>query len=69
MERGVAPEEIGYQKQFNKTELKQIIAHYNGREVKRGLEQLYKRVVEKHLTDGSNSPLLQVQIRAQILGH
>lgn len=35
----------------------QVISLYPGKEVKKGLEQLYKKI-EKHLAD--DSPLLQV---------
>lgn len=55
--QGVKPEEIAFHQQFSRTELKKIIALYPGKEVKRGLEQLYKKI-EKHLVD--DSPLLQV---------
>ncbi|KJH44984.1 exocyst complex component 1 family protein [Dictyocaulus viviparus] len=55
--RGAKPEEISYQPQFSRIELKKVIAMYPGKEVKKGLEQLYKKV-EKHLVD--HSSLLQV---------
>ncbi|PIO72975.1 hypothetical protein TELCIR_05073 [Teladorsagia circumcincta] len=55
--RGTKPEEISYQPQFSRIELKKVIAMYPGKEVKKGLEQLYKKV-EKHLVD--HSSLLQV---------
>ncbi|VDL71679.1 unnamed protein product [Nippostrongylus brasiliensis] len=55
--RGTKPEEISYQPQFSRVELKKVIAMYPGKEVKKGLEQLYKKV-EKHLVD--HSSLLQV---------
>uniref|UniRef100_A0A0N5AIT6 Sec3-PIP2_bind domain-containing protein n=1 Tax=Syphacia muris TaxID=451379 RepID=A0A0N5AIT6_9BILA len=55
--RGVKPEEIAFQQQFSRSELKKVISFYPGREVKKGLEQLYRKI-EKHLIE--NSPLLQV---------
>ncbi|CAI5454116.1 unnamed protein product [Caenorhabditis angaria] len=55
--RGVKAEEISYQQQFSRIELKKVISQYPGKEVKKGLEQLYKKI-EKNLID--NSSLLQV---------
>ncbi|ETN84038.1 hypothetical protein NECAME_07065 [Necator americanus] len=55
--RGTKPDEISYQPQFSRVELKKVIAMYPGKEVKKGLEQLYRKV-EKHLVD--HSSLLQV---------
>ena len=55
--QGVKESEIGYQMAFSKQELRKVISIYPGREVKKGLESLYKKV-EKHLSDESN--LLQV---------
>lgn len=54
---GKKPEEIGYEQQYSRMELKKVIAGYPVREVKRGLDNLYKKV-EKHLC--VQSPLLQV---------
>jgi len=59
--QGVKESEIGYQMAFSKQELRKVIGLYPTREVKRGLESLYKKV-EKHLSDESN--LLQVVWRA-----
>lgn len=59
MAQGVKESEIGYQTAFNKQELRKVIASYPGREVKKGLESLYKKV-EKHLSEESN--LLQVNV-------
>lgn len=55
--RGIKPEEISYQPQFSRMELKKVIQQYPGKEVKKGLEQLYKKL-EKHLVEQSS--LLQV---------
>uniref|UniRef100_A0AC35UGF2 Sec3-PIP2_bind domain-containing protein n=1 Tax=Rhabditophanes sp. KR3021 TaxID=114890 RepID=A0AC35UGF2_9BILA len=57
MDSGMSAEEVGYQTQFSKNELKKVISAYPGREIKKGLEQLYKKM-EKHLIEAS--PLLQV---------
>ncbi|CAI4225600.1 unnamed protein product [Auanema sp. JU1783] len=54
---GIRPEEISYQPQFSRPELKKVISLYPGKEVKKGLELLYRKL-EKHL--GENSSLLQV---------
>ncbi|CAD6187358.1 unnamed protein product [Caenorhabditis auriculariae] len=55
--RGVKPEEVSYQPQFSRLELKKVISQYPGKEVKKGLDQLYKKI-EKSLVE--NSSLLQV---------
>uniref|UniRef100_A0A914X136 Exocyst complex component Sec3 PIP2-binding N-terminal domain-containing protein n=1 Tax=Plectus sambesii TaxID=2011161 RepID=A0A914X136_9BILA len=57
IQQGMKAEEVGYQQQFSKQELRRVISSYPGKEVKKGLDQLYRKV-EKHLMDGS--PLLQV---------
>lgn len=58
---GVKTEEIGYQLAFSKQELRKAIKEYPEKEVKKGLEQLYKKV-EKHLSEEEN--LLQVVWRS-----
>lgn len=58
---GVRESEIGYQLAFSKQELRKVIKDYPGREVKKGLEHLYKKV-DKHLCEEGN--LLQVVWRA-----
>jgi hypothetical protein len=55
--QGVKESEIGYQMAFSKAELKRVIKEYPAKEVKKGLESLYKKV-EKHLSEDEN--LLQV---------
>ncbi|MFH4984223.1 hypothetical protein AB6A40_010932 [Gnathostoma spinigerum] len=57
IDHGFKPEEIAFQQQFSRAELKKVISMYPGKEVKKGLEQLYKKV-EKHLIE--DSPLVQV---------
>ena len=54
---GVKEEEVGYQLAFSKQELRKCIKEYPAKELKKGLEQLYKKV-EKHLCEEEN--LLQV---------
>jgi len=58
---GVKEAEISFQHQFSKQELRRVLALYPGKEVKSGLERLYKKV-EKHLSEEEN--LLQVVWRA-----
>ncbi|XP_055843951.1 exocyst complex component 1 [Episyrphus balteatus] len=55
--QGVKETEISYQMAFSKQELRKVIGQYPAREVKKGLENLYKKV-EKHLCEEEN--LLQV---------
>jgi len=54
---GVKEAEISYQLQFSKQELRRVLSLYPGKEVRGGLERLYKKV-EKHLSEEEN--LLQV---------
>lgn len=54
---GVKESEISYQMAFSKQELRRVIKEYPAREVKKGLENLYRKV-EKHLCEEEN--LLQV---------
>jgi len=55
--QGVKESEVSYQMAFSKEQLRKVIGQYPAREVKRGLEHLYRKV-EKHLSEDSN--LLQV---------
>uniref|UniRef100_A0A0L8GAK2 Exocyst complex component Sec3 PIP2-binding N-terminal domain-containing protein n=1 Tax=Octopus bimaculoides TaxID=37653 RepID=A0A0L8GAK2_OCTBM len=50
---GVKMEEVGYQLAFSKQELRKVIKEYPGKEVKKGLEHLYRKV-EKHLCEEEN---------------
>ncbi|KAK6637036.1 hypothetical protein RUM43_010710 [Polyplax serrata] len=59
--QGVKESEISYQMAFSKEQLRKVISAYPSREVKRGLENLYRKV-EKHLCEDEN--LLQVVWRA-----
>ena len=54
---GVKAEEVSYQEKFARATLKNLIAAYPGKDVKRGLESLYAKVL-KHL--GKDDSLLQV---------
>ena len=58
---GVKEDEVGYQIAFSKQELRKCIKEYPAKELKKGLEQLYKKV-EKHLCEEEN--LLQVLYRS-----
>lgn len=57
--QGIKESEVGYQVAFSKQELRKVTKEYHGREVKKGLDHLYKKV-EKHLCEEEN--LLQVII-------
>lgn len=59
--QGVKESEISYQMAFSKQEIRKVIKEYPAKEVKRGLDHLYKKV-EKHLCEEEN--LLQVVWRA-----
>nr|CAD7407264.1 unnamed protein product [Timema poppensis] len=59
--QGVKESEISYQMAYSKQELRKVIQQYPAREVKRGLDSLYRKV-EKHLCEEEN--LLQVVWRA-----
>lgn len=61
VDEGVKETEISYQMAYSKQELRKVISLYPSREMKRGLENLYRKV-EKHLCDEEN--LLQVVWRA-----
>lgn len=62
--QGVREEEVSYQLAFNKQELRKVIKEYPGKEVKKGLDNLYKKV-DKHLCDEES--LLQVRKIATLL--
>ena len=49
--------QVSYQLQYSKQELRKVIQSYPGKEVKKGLADLYKKV-EKHLCEEEN--LVQV---------
>ncbi|KAG8328786.1 Exocyst complex component 1 [Homalodisca vitripennis] len=51
--QGVKESEISYQMAFSKQELRKVIREYPGREVRKGLNDLYKKV-EKHLCEEEN---------------
>lgn len=56
---------MSYQLAFNKQELRKVIKEYPGKEVKKGLDNLYKKV-DKHLCEEEN--LLQVGASLQLPG-
>lgn len=51
---------------FSKQELRRVVKEYPAREVKKGLENLYRKV-EKHLCEEEN--LLQVEYKRNIYSH
>ncbi|KAJ3600082.1 hypothetical protein NHX12_034034 [Muraenolepis orangiensis] len=55
--QGVREDEVSYQLAFNKQELRKVIKEYPGKEVKKGLDNLFKKV-DKHLCEEES--LLQV---------
>nr|XP_054773950.1 exocyst complex component 1-like [Lytechinus pictus] len=61
--QGVKEEEVGYQIQFSKQELRKIIKEYPQKEVKKNLESLIKKV-EKTLCEEEN--LVQVGIQGDV---
>lgn len=61
LDAGVRPEVVQYQFAFSKQELRKVIKEYPGKEVKRGLESLCKKV-DKHLSEECN--LFQVVWRS-----
>lgn len=57
--QGVKAEEVGYQLAYSKQELRKVIKDCNLKEVRKGLEEMYKKV-EKHVSE-SDSTLIQVR--------
>ncbi|KAL4230853.1 Exocyst complex component 1 [Mactra antiquata] len=53
MNQGVKAEEVGFQLAFSKQELRKVIKEYPGKEVKKSLDHLYKKL-EKHLSEEEN---------------
>jgi hypothetical protein len=62
--QGVKESEISYQMAYSKQELRKVIREYPAREVKKGLDNLYRKV-EKHLCEQEN--LLQVCVCSYFL--
>ncbi|KAJ3329805.1 hypothetical protein HDU76_007107 [Blyttiomyces sp. JEL0837] len=56
--KSLGPEEISFHLQYSKVALKDVLKKFPAKEIKKGLEQLYKRV-EKHFSDEVGG-LLQV---------
>mmetsp|Transcript_22679 Transcript_22679/g.68296 ORF Transcript_22679/g.68296 Transcript_22679/m.68296 type:complete len:850 (+) Transcript_22679:54-2603(+) len=50
IDAGTAPHEVGFKMAFSKAELRKVIALYPGKEVRKGLNEMYKRV-DRHLSD------------------
>lgn len=57
VERGIKYEDISYQVDLSVNNLREIVKEYPAKEIKKGLDSLYRKV-EKHLAE--NSSLLQV---------
>lgn len=53
MEGGVRAEEVSFQLKFSKQELRKCIKEYTGKDVKKGLEQLYHKI-SKHTSEYEN---------------
>jgi hypothetical protein len=62
--QGVKESEISYQMAYSKQELRKVIREYPAREVKKGLDSLYRKV-EKHLCEEEN--LLQVCVLVRFI--
>lgn len=44
IDSGVKPEEVGFQLAYSKQNLKKIVRDYPGKEVKKGVERMYKEL-------------------------
>ena len=53
MGTGVRAEEVGYQLKYSKQELRKCIKEYGGKDVKKGLESMYQKIV-KHTSEFDN---------------
>ena len=58
MATGVRAEEVGFQLKYSKQELRKCVKEYSGKDVKKGLDAMYHKIV-KHTADNDNR-LLQV---------
>lgn len=65
--QGIREEEVSYQLAFNKQELRKVIREYPGKEVKKGLDNLYKKV-DKHLCEDENLLQVGLQLLSTCLG-
>nr|XP_026691670.1 exocyst complex component 1-like isoform X2 [Ciona intestinalis] len=50
---GLRPEEVGFQLKYSKQELRKCIKEYSGKEVKKGLESVYHKIV-KHTSEADH---------------
>eukprot|EP00035_Acanthoeca_spectabilis_P039806 m.65206 g.65206 ORF g.65206 m.65206 type:complete len:879 (-) comp9747_c0_seq2:2106-4742(-) len=50
IESGTPAREVSFKSDYNKSKLREVIAKYPGKEVKKGLDAMYKKV-DKHLSD------------------
>ncbi|KAJ3080543.1 hypothetical protein HK102_002976 [Quaeritorhiza haematococci] len=62
-----APEEISYHLSYSKSALKEVLKKYPGKEIKKGLEILYRRV-DKHFLDEDSGPDAPLNVVAGMAG-
>ena len=67
LKKGTKPEEIGFISEFHKQELRRCVSLYPGKEVRKGLETIFKKV-DKHLSSelGMNQVVLH-QMQTQMI--
>ncbi|ORX50398.1 hypothetical protein BCR36DRAFT_327222 [Piromyces finnis] len=63
-----APEEIGYHFKYSKASLKSVLRNYTRKDVKKGLENLYKQL-SKHFTEESLIPEIWLSIQNEFTDH
>ncbi|ORX78934.1 hypothetical protein BCR32DRAFT_269795 [Anaeromyces robustus] len=63
-----APEEVGYHFKFSKASLKSILRNYTRKDVKKGLENLYKQLF-KHFSDENLIPEIWQSLQNEFTGH
>jgi len=63
-----APEEVGYHFKFSKASLKSILRNYTRKDIKKGLESLYK-LLFKHFTEESLIPEIWEDIQIEFSNH
>lgn len=57
-------DEVSFHLSYNKSAVKKILAEYHGKDIKKGLEALYKRVDKHFGTSNATTSLLQVVWRS-----
>jgi len=63
-----APEEIGYHFKYSKASLKSVLRNYTRKDVKKGLEILYKQLF-KHFTEESLIPEIWYSLQTEFTEH